>query len=100
MTGLMGRIERLEARVAVDDLAELTLANYDSMDELGQHIAALAERYAATPAPAVERQPRVERIVRAALGAADGGEGDEYARTFWQAVAAGLRTYEDAREAA
>jgi hypothetical protein len=94
MNGLTRRVGALEARVATDELAELSLSSYDSLDELARRVVALADRYRATPAPLVEQQSRAERIVRAALGAADGAEGDEYARLFWRVVAAGLRAYE------
>jgi hypothetical protein len=99
VNGLVRRVEALEAHIVADELDELALASYDSFQQLGERIAKLADRYAATPAPAMELQSRAERIISAALGAADGAVGDEYARRFWRAMAAGLRAYEDGRAA-
>src|SRR5215212_4889443 len=99
MNGLTRRVAALEAQTAPDPLDDLALASYDSFEQLAERIAGLADRYAVTPAPALELQSQAERTIRAALGAADGAMGDEYARLFWQAVAAGLRAYEDARVA-
>src|SRR5215210_4108324 len=99
MNGLVRRVTALEARATADPLDDLALASYDGFNELAERIARMADRYAVTPAPAVELQSQAERIIRGALGAADGAVGDEYARRFWQAVAAGLRAYEDARAA-
>ena len=96
---LKRRVEGLEARCAVDPIADLDLRNYDSFGELGERIAMLARRYAAAPAMPRENQAQVERIIRAALGAADGASGAEYARIFWRSVAASLRRYEAGRAA-
>jgi hypothetical protein len=85
---LSGRLERLEASAA-----QLAAEHGGSREWLLVWLAHLAERIHDPPEPPLALQSPAERTVRAGLAAAEGAEGQAYARRCWQAVAAQLREY-------
>ena len=90
MTPLRQRIERVE-RAVLAIRAPVTGDAAESRERFAAEIAALADRVRGTPAPPAQRQSAAERIVRAALDDAEGTDGHEYLRCFWQGVTARIR---------
>ena len=90
MTPLRRRIERVE-RIVLAIRAPATVDAAEARERFAATIVALADRVRGTPAPPAQRQSAAERIVRAALDDAEGTDGHEYLRRFWQGVTRRIR---------
>ncbi len=61
-------------------------------EEFVRQVLSVAAECQRDPAPPPDQQPRLERLVRAALAVAEpASNGGEFAARFWQAITRGMR---------